>query len=134
VTLPDTTPEPGRGEIPGRAVSGRVQRLVDELRHYAGLSEVDAHRAAFIALALTKGWSKARIARYLGISRARVGQKVEKLDDYVFEHGRRMASLKRARQVGRSAKPHGDAGAHVAFNQEDWDDLEFAGRLCDMVA
>jgi hypothetical protein len=49
--------------------SSLVPVLITELQAQANLSEVDAYRAAFAALALADGWSKARIGRYLGIRR-----------------------------------------------------------------
>ena len=56
----------------------QVNKLLNELEG-SGLSAVDAHRSAFAALAFSRGWSKAKIGRFLGISRARVGQKIDKL-------------------------------------------------------
>lgn len=46
------------------------------------LGSVDARRAAFAALAFATGWKKARIGRYLNISRARVGQRIKKYQQY----------------------------------------------------
>lgn len=112
----------------------RADRLVAELRDHCGLGDVDAHRAAFCALALARGWPKARIGRYLGISRARVGQKAEKLQDYAHEHAERMPTLTRALTVADSVTATPSGGPVVEFSVEDWSDLSFAAGLCEIVS
>jgi len=58
-------------------------KLVKEFETQVGLTSTDSRRSAFIALAYNRGWPSARIGRYLGVSRARVGQRVEKQRRYV---------------------------------------------------
>jgi hypothetical protein len=119
-------------DAPGSG-SSRVDRLVADLRR-VGLGDVDAHRAAFCALALADGWSKARIGRYLGISRARVGQKVDKLHDYAAtdEAGTAWPTLRHVLVVADSARPWQGRDTLVEFEASAWDDLEFARRMCDI--
>lgn len=114
---------------------GAARRLVLELQDVVGLDPVDACRSAFTALAVGRGWSKARVGRYLGISRARVGQKVEKLEHYAFAYGERAPGLQAV--VARFGLQHPAAAGlspPVAFDVADWDDLGFARRLIDRVA
>jgi hypothetical protein len=115
---------------PGSGAS-KVDRLVAELRGF-GLSDVDAHRAAFCTLALADGWSKARIGRYLGVSRARVGQKVEKLNDYTFDDRVKTPTLNRLMSVADSARPWLGRDGMVEFEPDAWEDIEFARSLCDI--
>lgn len=112
------------------ASATRVDRLLAELRS-ADLSDVDAHRAAFVALALAQGWSKARIGRYLGISRARVGQKVEKLRDYAMDRDRK--TLGRTLAVADAVNQPEPSGPPIAFGVADWEQLDWARRMCDML-
>ena len=113
--------------------------LVREFEEVVGLESVDAYRSAFTALAVAKGWTKARVGRYLGISRARVGQKVEKLEHYAFVYGDRTPELQaavkqfsvvRPKPKGKKVKPRGVA----AFEVQDWNDLVFARHLIDQVS
>jgi hypothetical protein len=111
--------------------SSLVPVLITELQAQANLSEVDAYRAAFAALALADGWSKARIGRYLGISRARVGQKIDKLFDYTLHV--EVPQLKAVLACASEAKAQQDAAARmVEFKPEDWRDLEWARQMCEI--
>jgi hypothetical protein len=111
--------------------SSLVPVLITELQAQANLSEVDAYRAAFAALALADGWSKARIGRYLGISRARVGQKIDKLFDYTIHV--EVPQLKAVLARASEAKAQQDAAARmVEFEPEDWRDLEWARQMCEI--
>lgn len=99
-----------------------------------GLEATDAHRAAFVALAVSRGWTKARIGRYLGISRARVGQKVAKLEDYAHFQGSKVPTLKRVIGVASTIRPaRHETDDLVQYQVDDWLDIEFARRLVDMV-
>jgi hypothetical protein len=130
---PNRTQDNGPAATSGQpVVDGRVERLVHELQEQAGLNEVDAYRAAFTALALAEGWSKARIGRYLGISRARVGQKVEKLQDYA--HTLKVPTLKRLMSKADIAHRVRDERLAIQFKTADWSDLEFARGMCAMLA
>ena len=87
---------------------------------------MDAHRAAFAVLAVHKGWPKARIGRWLGISRARVGQRVAKYEKYAedsTEFPQLAKALKEAAPVTR------DTQRSVGFSQDDWRDLTFSAKL-----
>lgn len=111
----------------------RADRLLDELVGTVGLEATDAHRAAFVAFAMSKGWTKARIGRYLGISRARVGQKVDKLEDYAATKD--VPTLKRVMAVvGVTASERRETDDLVEYNPADWDDVGFARRLVEMVS
>lgn len=134
-SAPQTGADSGPAIAPGAPGSpaSKVDRLVAELKGF-GLTDVDAYRAAFCALALADGWSKARVGRYLGISRARVGQKAEKLADYAAVSPRSTPTLRHALAVAATNAVRGASTplgqAIVAFKIEDWRDLEFARRVC----
>lgn len=105
-----------------------ITALVGELEAVAHLSRVDAQRAAFVAIALAQGWTKVRIGRWLGISRARVGQKVEKLEQYAYVGKRKRAPVLvklMARASKTDAQPTARDGV-IQFQPEDWNDEEFA--------
>ena len=97
-----------------------------ELAETLQLSDVDAHRAAFAVLAVSEGWPKARIGRWLGISRARVGQRVEKYTKYA-ETRTDMPKLQLA--LSNQKPVQRDTQRSVGFNQEDWQDLDFAVEM-----
>lgn len=111
-----------------------ADRLIREFEEKLGQNVVDAHRNAFTALAMRRGWSKARIGRYLGISRARVGQKVEKLEHYVHSQ-RGIPTLKRvmtqADDVRPVRSPHDQT---IEWQGDDWADLTFARSAVELVA
>lgn len=132
-----TDPRAAGTDGPAISRADRVSDMVQELRLF-GLSEVDAQRAAFCALALGRGWPKARIARYLGVSRARVGQKAEKLQDYVTQSvqddGPPAPELAMALLDASVASPDLARAGAIEFRLDDWRDLEFGRRLCEMLA
>ena len=112
----------------------KADRLVQEFSERVGLDPVDAHRSAFVALACAQGWTKVRIGRYLGISRARVGQKVEKLEHYAATVSG-MPTLKAIMTRCETIKAQRrDSDDLVAYTYEDWHDLDFARRLLETVA
>lgn len=104
----------------------QVSKLLAELEGH-GLSAVDAHRSAFAALAFSRGWSKAKIGRFLGISRARVGQKIDKLWLYANSCPTLEAMLE------QEPAEYADADFAVGFEANDWQDIEFARALVDRV-
>ena len=108
-------------------------RLVSELQGNLALSDVDARRAAFVPLALKAGWSKARIARYLGVSRARIGQKVRKYEEYAR---RSEANTYPTLQQVLSDLPDAvdEETVPVKFKPADWNDEQFAIELLNRVA
>lgn len=123
----------------------KADRLIAEFRSL-GLGEANAHRSAFVALALRRGWSKGRISRYLGISRARVGQRVDKMEHYVSENPGSLPTLKaalsKAEAVAMELAAASDSdrkrkkaidrvSESIAFDAHDWDDIDFARRLVD---
>jgi hypothetical protein len=117
----------------GNPSTTRAVRLLDELVGTVGLDATDAHRAAFVAFAMSKGWTKARIGRYLGISRARVGQKVDKLEDYAATKD--VPTLKRVMAVADTVRSERrETDDLVEYGPSDWEDQDFARRLVEMVA
>ena len=111
-----------------------AERLVLELQKGLGLSPVDARRAAFVVLATTqKGWRKAKIARFLGVTRARVGQRVARLERYATEDTR-YPVLEQMFSDAVELEKIGAADTTVAFKPDDWEDLRFADDLLKRVA
>lgn len=105
----------------------KARRLVAELQTKLDLSDVDSRRAAFVVLAIADGWRKARIGRYLDVSRARIGQRVARYEKYAEsgdwpELGKILNSMK-------SLQPEARNGGHVVFSRKDWESLEFANDL-----
>lgn len=112
-------------------IKPKAKRLVKELTDQLDLAPVDARRAAFAVLAVHEGWPKARIGRWLGISRARVGQRVAKYEKYAASRDD-MPQLKAALA---SAKPvTRDTQRSVGFSQADWQDERFAVEMLNAVA
>lgn len=112
----------------------KADRLIAEFTDKIGLEVVDAHRVAFTALAVDRGWTKARIGRYLGISRARVGQKVEKLEHYAATVSA-VPTLKALMRHAKTVKAERrDSDDLVRYDAKDWASLEFARSLVDLVA
>lgn len=111
----------------------KADRLIAEFTDKIALDAVDAHRGAFTALAVDKGWTKARIGRYLGISRARVGQKVDKLEHYATLQG--VPALKALMRHAATVKAERrDSDDLVRYDVGDWQNLDFARSLIDLVA
>jgi hypothetical protein len=110
-----------------------ADKLVRELSEKIGLEAVDAHRSAFTALACSSGWTKARVGRWLGISRARVGQKVDKLLYYATTR-KDVPTLTRVMTTAANIRAsRSDYDDLVAYEPEEWDDLDLARRLIDSV-
>lgn len=105
--------------------------LIGEFRDHVGLTETDAYRSAFCALAVNRGWSSARVGRYLGISRARVGQRVEKLRQYT-ESRDDMPVL--TTLMAQPTAPTLGPDLPVAFEPSAWADREFALGILHQLA
>lgn len=110
-----------------------ARKLKDELQERLQLSDSDALRATFVVLAYEKGWSQARIGRYLGVTRHRIHQRIARYEAYsgakitfpvLASH---INGRKRPAQV-----PRGEPG--VAAKPEDWDNVEFAVEMINRVA
>lgn len=110
-----------------------ADQLVAELVGQIGLEPVDAYRSAFTALACSQGWTKARVGRWLGISRARVGQKVDKLLHYATTRDDVPVLTNTMKAAHGAEIKRTDMDDLVAYHADDWRDLEFARRLIDNV-
>lgn len=89
--------------------------LIREFREQAGLKEHDAAIAAFIVMAFNCGWPNAQIGRYTGVSRARIGQKLEKYRKYAYNG---MPEVARMLTTARTTITRQNVA--VAFSQPDW--------------
>ena len=106
-----------------------VQELID-----IGQTPVDAHRNAFVALACAQTWTKARIGKWLGISRARVGQKYDKLA-YYATHRSDVPCLTDTIAYAESHRAvMTNQDNTVAFDASDWDDLDRAKEWLQLVS
>lgn len=94
-----------------------------------GVSEVDAIRTAFTVLAAAQGWPKAKVGRYLGVSRARVAQKLERVARYADE----IPALQELLAQGADQPLQRDGEPPVGFERERWEDLSFARHLLSLV-
>lgn len=107
--------------------------LIRELTERVGLEPVDAHRSAFTALACSEGWTKARVGRWLGISRARVGQKFDKLLHYATTRDDTPVLTETMRKAVRTkaiASPYDHVVNHA---DTEWDDIAFARAMIEHV-
>jgi hypothetical protein len=125
------------------------EALIAELAEHAGLSEVDAITGAFTAIAYGRGWTQARIARCLGVSRARVAQRVEIMRGYIdgyyievaeevggskvhFIEPRTMPVLRTALE-SRPEKVALTPDMPICFTPEDWKNRKFTTGLIDQL-
>lgn len=106
-----------------------AETLIRELTEEVGLEQVDAHRSAFTALACASGWTKARVARYLGITRARVGQKFDKLLHYATTLDSTPTLTGVMLRASRTQAEAGPNDAMVEYTVADWEDEEFARMM-----
>jgi hypothetical protein len=113
-------------------VNAETEKLVRELIDVIGQDKTEAHRNAFIVLAAGRRWSKAKIARYLGVTRARVGQKLEKLENYGYEKGELTPVLNAMLPATRERAKPGTHDALVSFKPEEWADPDLAVRLVEL--
>jgi hypothetical protein len=105
-----------------------AKRLVAEFQTKLSLSEVYSRRAAFVVLAVSHGWQKAKIARYLGVHRQRVGQQVAKYTDYA-ESGDWPQIAAAFSDIKPSTDPENGNGHHVSFSKAEWESLDFANDM-----
>lgn len=114
------------------ALNEKADRLVQEFRGNLGLDEHDALRAAFVVFAYCRGYSKARIGRFQGISRARIEQKVSKYRQYAAdaESWPVLAEVMPATPVPST---NGHREVAVEFNLEDWSNADFAVEMVNRV-
>lgn len=105
--------------------------LVKLLTEEIGLAEHDAWRAAFILKAASHGWTNARIARQLGISRERVGQRRARLRKLADSCDNDL--LLRVVDAADAATAQARVTDHVAFNVAAWQDLNYASRMVETV-
>lgn len=112
------------------AVPAKVDRLLVELQTKLGLSPVDARRAAFTILAVARGWPKARVGRYLGVSRARVHQRVIKYQTYAADY----PNIAKCLKGDSRRKAETESETVVEFKPEDWESEEFATAMLARVA
>lgn len=109
----------------------KAKRLVAEFQTKLGLNDVDARRAAFIVLAIGNGWRKSRIARFLGVHRQRVGQKVARYQEYA-ESGK-WPEVKKLLTKPLPTEPE-NGSRQLEFTKSEWESLDFANdllnRLC----
>lgn len=86
-----------------------------------------------MALACSRGWTKARVGHWLGISRARVGQKVDKLLHYATSRDDVPVLTELMVKATKTKARRTDNDKLVAFTRSDWDDLEMARSLLEKV-
>lgn len=105
-----------------------IARLVGELETRLGLDETEARRAAFVVVAYSRKWSKSKIARYLGITRARVGQRVKKFLAYHESGSWPNVSVFLA-DIDPVANGFESKHLQVAFSPDAWQDCGLANAL-----
>ena len=104
--------------------------IVQELRD-AGLDEVDAWRAVFIMRAAASCWTNARIARQLGVSRERIGQRRARLRQIAEERGGRIAKAVTAMDAASPvARPNDSL---LSTPRDWWSDIDFARGMVETV-
>ncbi len=106
-----------------------AEALIRELTEQVGLDAVDAHRSAFTAIACSKGWTKARVGRWLGISRARVGQKFDKLLHYATTRDDTPVLTATMRKATRTKPRQTELDVVVEHHAADWLDEDFANLM-----
>ncbi len=111
----------------------RAKQLVDEFQTVLGLESYDARRAAFVVFAFfNRGWSKAQIGRFQGISRARIEQKVARYQRYADDSNPALVVL--AEIVQASNGNHDSVDSKIEFTAEQWRDDSFAVGLLNRVS
>jgi hypothetical protein len=121
------------------ATISKTDALVREFRDAVRLTELDAQRATFTALALRANWSKSKIANYLGISRARATQKVDKLVNYVepSRFKKEMPVLvdvmEQVDKTYLSPYERSEEADSVRFTVKDWEDPKFVAGMLKLV-
>ena len=103
----------------------QTRKLLEELS--ALIPEgADVYRAAFTILAYNKGWSNARIGQFLGITRHRVGQKIEQYEGYADKLSHRMPTVAKLMNGGRPECKGQPQRAVVTFKRDDWKREQFS--------
>lgn len=110
--------------------SPEARKLLKEFEERLNLEPVEAHRATFVVLALNRGWRHARIARYLGVTRHRIGQRASRYEQYASSGG--FPQLTKMLD-GEKSEPSRNSEIHVSFKSSDWSDLMLARELIDRV-
>lgn len=110
--------------------SPEARKLLKEFEEGLKLDPVEAHRSTFVVLTLAKGWRHARIARYLGVTRHRIGQRAERYGQYASS-----GDFPQLTKLLSADHPDPDAKSeiNVSFKADDWADLTFARGLIDRV-
>lgn len=110
--------------------SPEARKLLKEFEESLRLDPVEAHRSVFVVLTLAKGWRHARIGRYLGVTRHRIGQRAEKYTEYAAS-----GDFPQLAKMLPAAPPEPDSKSeiNVCFKPGDWADLTFARGLIDRV-
>lgn len=126
----DTVTGERQTAIVAAGMATQTNKLVTELQEQLGLGPIDAHRSAFVALAYRRGWTKARIGRYLGITRARVEQKIERFKRHA-ETGE-MPTLSKVMRGANGREPQGK-DMRIGFSSDRWNDLTFAAEMLNRV-
>lgn len=103
------------------------EELIGELAG-SGLDQVSAVRAAFLLRASAAGWTDARIARQLGITRMRVAQRKASLRRIDAPLVRSAVAEMDAR--GASTRPNDHV---LAFDASAWKDIEFGMGMIETV-
>jgi hypothetical protein len=106
--------------------------LIEELEKYLELPPAEARRTAFLILAHHRGWPKAQIARYMGISRARVGQRIDRLRAHTDKD--RLGPIASDLLRGQPVAATGITTPFLGFEADRWEDRAFADRMLEMVA
>lgn len=113
-----------------------AEQLSAELTGNLGLTPEDARRATFTILAWSRGWNKARIGRHLGVSRARVHQRIDKYRHYAERDPENWPVLSSLVEDGvgfdelRASMPNEHLPPPlVEFKPQDWKDDRFATSL-----
>lgn len=117
------TKEPDTKETP----LPTIERLVQELE-WLNYSRFDASRAAFMFLATAKGWQRATVARWLGISKVRITQKMGGFTNRVAMFDSDQKATFTALVTVCAAFPKGSGRFYnpIEYEAQHWRDNEFA--------
>lgn len=103
--------------------------LLDALQQ-SGLTPVSAIRAAFLLRASAVGWSDARIARQLGVTRMRVNQRKKRLRSLHNPHPVVAQSIVAMDATPATIQP---TDRVLQFDSRAWDDIEFGRAMLDTI-
>lgn len=105
--------------------------LRNELADNLDLTPEDLNRAVFTLLAYGRGWSKARIGRLLGVSRARVHQRIERYQRYAQDEPERWPVVRDI--LERSPGAIAEHWFNPELTTGHWADPDFANRMIGFV-